>query len=124
MRLHLSWILNNIPFPDAVAKLAERVGVQVDVQPQEEKAVKGLSPTEQKMREAHDFAMEFYHHLLVNTEDGELALNYLMERGFTRELIETHKIGWALPQWDALATLLERKGFHFRGYGNMRLNYS
>ena len=103
--------IENIPFPDAVAKLAERVGVQVDVQPQGGEGVKGLSPTEQKMREAHDFAMEFYHHLLVNTEDGELALNYLMERGFTRELIDTHKIGWALPQWDALATLLERKGF-------------
>ena len=26
--------IENIPFPDAVAKLAERVGVQVDVQPQ------------------------------------------------------------------------------------------
>lgn len=103
--------IENIPFPDAVAKLAERVGVQVDVQPQGGEAERGLSPTEQKMREAHDFAMEFYHHLLVNTEDGELALNYLMERGFTRELIDTHKIGWALPQWDALATLLERKAF-------------
>ncbi|WP_431029763.1 DNA primase [Lysinibacillus sp. LZ02] len=103
--------IENVSFPDAVVKLAERVGVQVDVQPQSGEVVKGLSPAEQKMREAHEFAIEFYHHLLINTEEGEPALNYLLERGFTRELIDTHKIGWALPQWDALTTLLERKGF-------------
>lgn len=63
------------------------------------------------MRDAHAFAVEFYHHILMNTEDGEPALNYLFERGFTREQIETHQIGWALPNWDTLSILLERKEY-------------
>lgn len=105
--------MENIPFPDAVVKLAERVGVHIDVAPQANlQTSKVISPAEQKMREAHEFAVEFYHHLLVNTEEGEPALQYLLDRGFTRELIDAHKIGWALPAWDSLSMLLERKGFN------------
>ena len=52
----------------------------------------------------------YYHHLLLHTEEGENALNYLEERGFSKEIIEKYKIGWSLPNWDALTTLLERKG--------------
>ncbi len=103
--------IETIAFPDAVAKLAERAGLQVDIQPASPDGTKGISPIEQKMRDAHAFAAEFYHHLLVNTEDGEAALQYLMERGFTRDMIDTHQIGWALPQWDALSTLLARKEY-------------
>lgn len=31
------------------------------------------------MKEAHAFAADFFHHLLLNTEDGEEPLNYLLE---------------------------------------------
>ncbi|WP_332646900.1 DNA primase [Lysinibacillus sp. 54212] len=107
--------MENIPFPDAVVKLAERVGVHIDVTPGvNAHTSKVISPTEQKMREAHEFAVEFYHHLLVNTEEGEPSLQYLLDRGFTRELIDSHKIGWALPAWDNLSILLERKGFNLK----------
>ncbi|MEO4052273.1 DNA primase [Solibacillus sp. CAU 1738] len=104
--------IENISFPDAVVKLGERVGVPIDVQlTPSALPAKPVSKAEMKMREAHEFAVEFYHHLLINTEDGEEALQYLLNRGFTREQIEVHKIGWALPAWDTLSVLLERKGF-------------
>jgi DNA primase len=104
--------IENIAFPDAVVKLAERSGVEVDVQYQQgQQPSKAFSKEEEAMREAHAFAMDFYHHLLMNTEEGEPALNYLLERGFTTEMIETNRIGWALPNWDTLATFLERKQF-------------
>lgn len=63
------------------------------------------------MLNAHQFVAEYYHHLLLNTEDGEKALNYLFKRGFTREDIESNGIGYALPNWDSVAVLLQRKGF-------------
>ena len=58
--------IENISFPDAVAKLGRASRCTIDVQPHsDEKRVKGpSSKTEQKMREAHEFAVEFYHHLL------------------------------------------------------------
>lgn len=104
--------IENIAFPEAVAKLGERASIEVDVPIQSGQATsKPISKQEQAMQEAHAFAVDFYHHLLMNTEDGEEALNYLLERGFTRELIETNQLGFALPNWDTLATLLARKGY-------------
>ncbi|ATP39482.1 DNA primase [Solibacillus sp. R5-41] len=105
--------IEHIAFPDALIKLGDRAGIPLDVQVQSELTTSNTSYSkkEEMMREGHAVAAEFYHHLLMNTEDGELALNYLLERGFTREQIETHQIGWALPNWDTLSILLERKGF-------------
>lgn len=104
--------IENIPFPDAVAKLGERVGIHLDIQSTSmQNSGQTYSKREEKMLEAHEFAADFYHHLLMNTEDGELALNYLLKRGFTKEHIETNGIGWAMPSWDSLSVLLKRKGF-------------
>lgn len=105
--------IEHIPFPDALVKLSQRAGIplEVELSSDQQKESNPFSKKEQQMREAHAFAVEFYHHILMNTEDGEPALNYLLERGFTREQIETHQIGWAMPNWDTLSMLLERKGF-------------
>ncbi len=103
--------MEQIPFPDAVVKLSERVGVSIDVDLQPNRQHKAYSKKEENIRAAHEFAVEFYHHLLINTEDGEPALNYLLERGFTREVIDANRMGWALPSWESLSLLLERKGF-------------
>lgn len=104
--------IEQLAFPEAVAKLGERVGVHVDIQGNSvEKQLKKYSQKEEKMLEAHQFVAEFYHHLLMNTEDGEEALNYLLKRGFTKEHIESNGIGWSMPAWDTLSVILERKGF-------------
>lgn len=104
--------IENISFPEAVAKLGERIGVHVDVQSQSmDKPNRQYSQKEENMLEAHQFVAEVYHHLLINTEDGEKALNYLLKRGFTMEDIESNGIGWSLPSWDSITVLLERKGY-------------
>ncbi|TSI03333.1 DNA primase [Lysinibacillus sp. BW-2-10] len=104
--------MDNIPFPNAVAKLGERIGIHLDIQSDSiNNSSQSYSKKEEKMIEAHEFAAEFYHHLLMNTEDGEQALNYLLKRGFTKDHIETNGIGWSLPAWDTLSVLLKRKGF-------------
>lgn len=105
--------IEHLSFPDALVKLSQRAGIPLEMELSTEQttANTAVSKKEQQMKEAHEFAVEFYHHLLMNTEDGEPALNYLLERGFTREQIETYQIGWSLPNWDTLSILLERKGF-------------
>ena len=102
--------IDNLSFQEAVTKLGSRIGIELEIESQTNET-KTLSKDETRMKEAHTFAMNYYHHLLLNTEEGEKALLYLEERGFSRELIEQYRIGWSLPNWDALTTLLERKGF-------------
>lgn len=102
--------IENIAFPDAVVKLGERAGVPVDIEVSSSASPsREVSSSEKNMLEAHQLAVEFYHHLLINTEDGEEALQYLYDRGFTEQIIEKYQIGWALPSWDALVTFLEKK---------------
>ncbi|MDX1806654.1 MAG: DNA primase [Paenisporosarcina sp.] len=103
--------IDNLSFQEAVSKLGSRVGVDIDIEPQTGETTM-IPKEETRMKEAHTFAMNYYHHLLLNTEEGEKGLHYLEERGFSRELIEQYRIGWSLPNWDALTTLLERKGFN------------
>lgn len=53
--------------------------------------------------EMHEKAAKLYHHLLVNTEVGQLALSYLENRGITDEIITTFQIGFAPDDRDFLA---------------------
>ena len=48
------------------------------------------------MIEAHQLLSKFYHHLLVNTKEGQNALEYLLKRGFPKKSIEKFQIGYAL----------------------------
>ncbi|MFJ8262175.1 DNA primase [Rummeliibacillus sp. NPDC094406] len=103
--------IENISFQEATAKLGERVGIHVEISSTPEHHTQPISPEEGRMKDAHAFAAEYYQHLLLNTEEGEQGLNYLLQRGFTKEEIETNGIGYSLPHWDSLTQLLTRKGF-------------
>ena len=46
----------------------------------------------------HDKAAKLYHHILVNTPAGQVALNYLKKRGMSEELIEQFGLGYAPDQ--------------------------
>lgn len=102
--------IEQLSFQEAVSKLGSRVGIEVEVETPSSQT-EPISQEESRMKEAHSFAMDYYQHLLLNTEEGEEALHYLEERGFSKELIEQYGIGWSLPGWDSLSSLLSRKGF-------------
>ncbi len=67
--------------------------------------------------EAHELLKKYYHHLLVNTEEGNEALSYLLKRGITKEMIEKFEIGYASPAWDAATKILQKKRFIAIKYG-------
>lgn len=103
--------IENLSFHDAVSKLGSRIGMTIEEHSSGDTESKApVSKEVTLMKKAHEFASDYYHHLLLHTEEGENALLYLEERGFSKEIIEKYKIGWSLPKWDALTTLLERKG--------------
>jgi DNA primase len=101
--------IDGISFQEAVVKLAGKTGqeLSIDVNPVENTA----SKDEEKMIEAHELLSKFYHHLLVNTKEGQDALEYLLERGFTRESIDKFQIGWSLPSWEFTVNFLTKRGF-------------
>ena len=105
--------IENSPFTEAVVKLAGRTGIEIDA------LVSDGSETQphhefKPMIEAHALAANFYSHLLLNTVEGEEALQYLEKRGFTRDGIEKYGIGWSLNDWEALTSLLKRKEYDMK----------
>ncbi|MBW7649868.1 DNA primase [Anoxybacillus sp. ST4] len=101
--------IEGITFIEAVKRLAPRANVDlsdvVDDHPSAKRTETAV------MVAAHELLKKFYHHLLMHTNEGEEALNYLLQRGFTLEIIEQFEIGYALPSWDAAVTFLANKGF-------------
>lgn len=105
--------IENSPFTEAVSKLAGRAGIELEVSFNE--ASKSTRSNEfQQMIEAHTLAANFYSHLLLNTVEGEKALHYLEQRGFSREHIEKYGIGWSLDDREVLTQLLMRKKFDMK----------
>ena len=73
--------IENRPFTEAISKLAERAGIELEVSFNE--SFTGSKTNEyQHMIDAHTLAANFYSHLLLNTVEGEKALHYLEQRGF------------------------------------------
>ncbi|HJF30172.1 MAG TPA: DNA primase [Sporosarcina psychrophila] len=105
--------IENSPFTEAVVKLADRTGIEVDSAISEGSGAKPHNEFK-SMIEAHALAANFYSHLLLNTVEGEEALEYLEKRGFTRESIEKYGIGWSLNDNEALSNLLKRKSFDMK----------
>ena len=94
---------DGIAFPEALRRLAQRAGVEIDERTSREDARR------KRLHEVLDTAFAFYHAVLMNSETGAAALAYLRGRGFTDESIEHAQLGFAPPDWDALVRTLERK---------------
>jgi DNA primase (EC 2.7.7.-) len=99
--------IEGIPFQEAVRRLASKAGIELPVFPGQQGA---RWKSSEPLREAHRWLDKFYHHLLVHTREGQEALEYLHQRGFTDEVIEHFRIGYA-PGGDAAYRLLKGKGF-------------
>jgi DNA primase len=100
-------------FQEAAIKLAERANMDLGLEPAAPSGHgrQSISPALQEMIEAHNLLSKFYHHLLVNTKEGQHALEYLQKRGFTSASIDKFRIGYALDSWDFVYKFLTKKDF-------------
>jgi DNA primase len=103
--------LEGYSFVEAALKLAEKANIDLEIEATSIAKEKSVSKDLQQMMEAHDLLRKFYHHLLVNTKDGQHALEYLLDRGFTMESIQKFQIGYALNSWDFVCKFLTKRKF-------------
>ncbi|MCK4353748.1 MAG: DNA primase [Dehalococcoidia bacterium] len=97
-----------VDFGEALRLLAQRAGVTL--------SSPGLSgDVEDKRKETlsqiNDAAAEYFHHLLLNTQAGEAARNYLDKRKITAETIRGFRLGFSHNSWDALKKFMMTKGY-------------
>lgn len=65
------------------------------------------------MYSAHEWLKKYYHHVLLNTDIGQEAKQYLINRGINEETIKQFKIGFSPDNIKATLGFLKAKGFSF-----------
>ncbi|CAM4264008.1 DNA primase [Paenibacillus tarimensis] len=110
--IHFVMEMEGYSFPEAVRVMAEEAHVPVTWEPSQQS---GEQTAEQKDRqillEAHEYAAKFYHYLLLNTEFGRGANQYLRDRGMSDKLINQFMLGYAPDRWDTLVNFLQKRGY-------------
>ena len=95
----------NLSFVDAVEILADRANIQIDFT-----EFKQENPN-QKYFDINDDAKGFYKLLLSNTVSGQNAIEYLTQRGITKEIIDYFELGLAPNEYELLYKTLTEKGY-------------
>ncbi len=83
----------NLPFMEAVRKLADRSGVQIreeEVDPEADQRRKSKG----RLLDIHREAADFFHQLLLTAPAAAHARDYLKSRGFGREMAANWTVGW------------------------------
>ncbi|EKB7626657.1 DNA primase [Enterococcus faecalis] len=103
--------IEGISFPESVKRVVDLEHLSVDFDWSEPREVADTPENQQRrsLLQLHSKAAKLYHHILVNTKIGEPALNYLLERGLTQELIETFQIGFAPQKRDFLSQVFKNE---------------
>ncbi|WP_047154959.1 DNA primase [Aneurinibacillus tyrosinisolvens] len=108
----LSFVMKveGLEFPEAVRSLAEKAGIEMpqeEITPENQQALK----KKESMLAAHEFVARLYHHVLLNTDQGTEARNYLLNREMQLATIEEFDLGFSLDSWDFVVQFLEKRGF-------------
>ncbi|RKJ52214.1 DNA primase, partial [Butyricicoccus sp. 1XD8-22] len=62
---------------------------------------------------AHEWLEKYYHHVLMNTEVGVNARNYLLSRGISKDTMKELQLGFSPSDVRPTLGFLKAKGFSF-----------
>lgn len=94
--------IKQISFNEALAELAKKNGISIDIQVRNKK-----EQDYSKYYEIMQLATKFYHQNLTMTKSGKAAIEYLHKRGLTDETIKQFQIGLAPANLDSLYQVLK-----------------
>lgn len=96
--------IEGLTYPEAIIKTAELINYPLDgnLISQVANQQNYEDSTTGKLYSVNKLAKAFYHHILVNTQIGKPALDYLLDRGIKKETIEEFDLGFSPPQRNAL----------------------
>ena len=102
--------LENLPYRDAVAVLAKRVGMEV---PEFRGDAPGMRERREKLLEMNKQAARLFHQWL-HSPQGSHGLNYLQRRGLSPKTLTNFGLGFAPDSWDSLINAMTKLGYDKR----------
>ncbi|MEA3427886.1 MAG: DNA primase [Thermodesulfobacteriota bacterium] len=97
-----------LSFPEAARMLARRYGIEIPVRTMSLEQKRRISERESVLA-INRQAMDFFRLALLENAAGKKAMEYLLKRGISREIIDDFKLGYAPEAWDNLAIYFSKK---------------
>jgi len=98
----------NIEFPEAVRRLAERARIPLEYEKgREDQQARGLK---EKLLEIHEQITQRWQNALANEAGGQIGRDYLANRGVSAEAIKLFRLGYAPDLWDDTVNWAKSKG--------------
>jgi len=95
----------NLTFPQAVRRLAERAGIQI----QADKTDTTSSADTEQIARVNNWAAKYFQKNLLATNNGKIARDYLKQRKISNQSIKDWQIGLALDSQNDLLRTAEKK---------------
>ncbi|HET9016638.1 MAG TPA: DNA primase, partial [Thermomicrobiaceae bacterium] len=99
--------VEHVDFREALRELAQRAGVELEQAPPPSPEV---VERHARLFELNARAATFFTHVLWSTPNGEPGRELLERRGVDRATAERFQLGFAPDRWDALLTVLGKRG--------------
>lgn len=106
--------IENINFKEALKILGDRVGIKVN------NSSNSFEKKYSKYYEIYEITRKFYE-LMLNTESGKKAREYLQNRGIDKDIIKEFGIGLALDENNKLVKYLKEKKYDINTLNNLGL---
>lgn len=103
----------NLPFSDAVKKLAERAGITFEEVADDPRTTR-LRRRRGRLLELHRELTMFLHQLLKSSPEAAHARDYLTQRGVAMEVAEHWQLGWIPDETSVIANWAKQQGFKGR----------
>ena len=101
-------------YPEALRWLAKKYNIEIEEteQTNEEKAQMN---ERESMFLVSNFAKEYFHDVMLNTNKGKaIGLSYFKERGFREETIKKFDLGYCIDEWDNFTKAALAKGYDLK----------
>jgi DNA primase len=101
-------------YPEALRWLAKKYNIEIEETEQtlEEKAQMN---ERESMFLVSNFARDYFHDLMLNTNQGKaIGLSYFKERGFREETIKKFDLGYCFDEWDNFTKAALAKGYELK----------
>ena len=101
---------DNMSYVEAIQYLAQRVGMELPERELSSEEKRQISRRE-KLFEINLEATNYFHYVLLHTENGKKGYEYYLKRGYTDETIKKFGLGYANIYRDDLYKYLKGKGY-------------
>ncbi len=108
--------IEGVNFPEAVKKLATRVGVILEEKTKfTSKTPRETIPTpkDERIYAALEWATKYFNYLLLEIGENEFARKYCKNRGLSLKTLQKFRMGVSPKGWNNLMSVMFKKGFTF-----------